>query len=52
MCFSINHSGISVQITYKEEMEWSGSTLIHREQNLIEISLWGTGSLPSESVCD
>lgn len=55
MCFSINHSGISVQITYiykKEmELEWSESTLVHKEQNSIHISLSGSVSLLSETVC-
>lgn len=44
-----------MQITYvykKEmELEWSGSTLVYKEQNLIDISLWGSISFLSEMVC-
>lgn len=44
-----------MQITYvykkETELEWSGSTLVYKEQNLIDISLWGSISLLSEMVC-
>lgn len=39
MCFLNKSQRHFVQVTYKKEMEWSGSTLVHSEQNLIEIPL-------------